>query len=552
MRVEAIAEQGQVRFATLGLSAKLVQALTVTKPNAYIGTLGVFLGAGIATMFGRLVSVGLPDLRGALGLGIDEASWIPTAYNMTLMFMGPFSVYLGAFLGARRVLLWTAPIFILASILLPFSPNLSVMLALQVIAGLSSGTFYPLTMSYALRSLPLRYSIYGIGVYSIDILAVTNIAVPLEGWFTNRLTWHWIFWFSALITPLMMLCIYRAIPHPPKRAGPKPSISWRGFLYASLGLSLIFGALDQGQRLNWLESGVIVAMLATGGFLLIAAIIRRWMSPNPLLNIAFLDNRNTLILAAGLFSFRFVLLAVAILIPAFLGAIQGYRPLETGRVLLWVAVPQVVTGIIAAWLMRRFDGRLIIAIGFALVAIACLMNAQLTSTWAGDNFWASQLVIAVGLSFTFVALVGLLIQQGAFTGAFSRPIDVLTYSAFIHMVRLFGGEIGTAFMQRFIAVREQLHSNLIGLHVDAAGWLSAERLTLLTGGVANASSGTDEAQQRAVVLLSGQVSQQAFTLAYMDGFMIIAWVCVGIMLLIALMRPMKILFDSSSSDPPGT
>src|SRR6266508_5229294 len=104
--------------------------------NPYVGTLGVFLGAGIVTLNGRLISVGLPDLRGAMGLGIDEASWIPTTYNMTLMFMGPFSVYLGALLGTRRVLLWSAPVFIVASILLPFSPNLTVMLALQVVAGI--------------------------------------------------------------------------------------------------------------------------------------------------------------------------------------------------------------------------------------------------------------------------------------------------------------------------------------------------------------------------------------------------------------------------------
>src|SRR5215510_5146693 len=78
------------------------------KPNPYLGTLGVFLGAGITTLFGRLLSVGLPDLRGALSLGVDEASWIPTAYNMALMFMGPFSVYLGGLLGVRRVLLWGA------------------------------------------------------------------------------------------------------------------------------------------------------------------------------------------------------------------------------------------------------------------------------------------------------------------------------------------------------------------------------------------------------------------------------------------------------------
>jgi len=44
--------------------------------------MGVFLGAGIATLNSRLISVGLPDLRGALSLDFDEASWIPTALSM--------------------------------------------------------------------------------------------------------------------------------------------------------------------------------------------------------------------------------------------------------------------------------------------------------------------------------------------------------------------------------------------------------------------------------------------------------------------------------------
>ena len=109
--------------------------------SPYVGTLGVYLGAGIVTLNGRLISVGLPDLRGAMGLGIDDASWIPTSYNMALMFMGPFSVYLGGLLGPRRVLLYSATIFILCSILLPFSPNLQTMLCLQVVSGLASGTF---------------------------------------------------------------------------------------------------------------------------------------------------------------------------------------------------------------------------------------------------------------------------------------------------------------------------------------------------------------------------------------------------------------------------
>ena len=58
------------------------------------GILGVFLGAGLATLNARLVGVGLPDLRGALGFGFDEASWIPTALNMATMFSGVFVVLL--------------------------------------------------------------------------------------------------------------------------------------------------------------------------------------------------------------------------------------------------------------------------------------------------------------------------------------------------------------------------------------------------------------------------------------------------------------------------
>jgi DHA2 family multidrug resistance protein len=110
-------------LATLDLSRLSFARIAVSlNQNAYVGTLGVCLAAGIATLNGRMISVGLPDLRGAMGFGFDEASWIPTAYNMGLMFIGPFSVFLGAMLGARRVLLCSGAIFILCSILLPFSP----------------------------------------------------------------------------------------------------------------------------------------------------------------------------------------------------------------------------------------------------------------------------------------------------------------------------------------------------------------------------------------------------------------------------------------------
>src|SRR5580692_8102670 len=79
--------------------------------NPYVGIFGVFLGAGLATLTARLVSVGLPDLRGAKGFGFDEAAWIPTALNMAMMFSGVFVVFVNALWGPRRILIPAALIF---------------------------------------------------------------------------------------------------------------------------------------------------------------------------------------------------------------------------------------------------------------------------------------------------------------------------------------------------------------------------------------------------------------------------------------------------------
>ena len=70
--------------------------------------------------------VGLPDLRGAIGAGFDEASWIPTVFNMRAgMFIGIFSVFLAVGYGIRRVLLVSGAMFTLITLLLPFSSSTS-------------------------------------------------------------------------------------------------------------------------------------------------------------------------------------------------------------------------------------------------------------------------------------------------------------------------------------------------------------------------------------------------------------------------------------------
>src|SRR5271170_361143 len=76
--------------------------------RALVGILGVLIGAGLVTLTSRMLSLGLADLKGHVGLSFDEGAWLGSAFDGALMFIGPFSVYVGGLLGPRRVLLFAA------------------------------------------------------------------------------------------------------------------------------------------------------------------------------------------------------------------------------------------------------------------------------------------------------------------------------------------------------------------------------------------------------------------------------------------------------------
>src|SRR6185436_5542738 len=370
-----------------------------------LGVFAVVMGAGLSSLAARLLSLGLADLRGHAGIGVDEGAWISTAFNASTMFIGPLTVYLGAMLGARRVLLVCSGVFAIVSACLPFAHSYPVLIVLLAIAGLSSGTFYPLTISFALLNIPLRYLALTLGVYATAIEGALNFAPSLYGFFLNHLSWTWMFWTSAVLAPVMTVCVYFGIPASPRRqaSGPKPSFV--GFLYFSAGIALVFAAIDQGQRLDWWRSGVFTALFASGSFLLLCAIVRRMRAPNPLVDLPYLRKWNTIALATGLFSFRFVLLATALLIPQSLSS-GGLDAAQFGPAVLWVAVAEMFLAVFAAHLLNKgLDSRLLMALGFATIAAVCLVDAEFTSAWAAENYFRTELLMAVGQSFAFVGLV---------------------------------------------------------------------------------------------------------------------------------------------------
>jgi MFS transporter, DHA2 family, multidrug resistance protein len=512
-----------------------------------LGILGVVTGAGLVTLAGRMLSLGLADLKGHVGISYDGGAWLDSAFNASLMFIGPFTVYLGGLLGPRRVLLFAAGLFTATSLFLPLIHSYSLLVAALIVAGLTSGTFYPLTLTFALRNIPLRYLPFTIALYATFVDGAVNIAPSLYGWYRDHLSWQWMFWNSAAIAPVMMICIYLGIPPLPPRKKSGSAPSFVGFLYLSAGLALIFAAFQQGQRLDWWRSGVFNALFWSGSFFLMCSLVRRLRAPNPLVALPYLLKRNTVLLGCLLFWFRFTLCTTIILIPQSL-AIRGFEADQIGPAVIWSALPLIPIAFIAALLLlRKHDPRVLFAIGLACTAFAAWVCSQYTTVWAADNFYRTELLVGVGQAFAFIGLVGCIVLQAIFAGALAKPEWVLTFSAFFHVVRIFGGTVGAIYMGHFIAQREKLHSNLLGLHVSGGNWITDQNIRAMTAGLYGKSSSIGAASARAIDLIAARLRLQAYSLSLVDGFLLIAWSCFCALILVALLRKSPLNYGDLSA-----
>ncbi len=506
------------------------------KPVPWLGIAAVMLGLSTSVLLGQFISIGLADLEGAQHLSKDQAAWLAAVFNAGQMFIGPMTVYMGGLLGPRKVLLVAAPTVAISTLLLGLTTSYPLMLVLLTMAGLGCGSFYPLTLSFVARGLPRPLLLFGVAAYGFDVVSSLHIAALLEGLYMQYLSWHWIYWQPALMALVMWGLVQAGIPADPTASVDTARLrpSWQGFLYASLGLVCLFLLLSQGVRLDWGTSGGVAALAAAGAFLLLASLVSHLFEPNPLVDLRFIFRRNILLLSVCLCVLRFSLLSSAQLVPTFLATVQHFRPLQTGSVLAWVALPSLLCGVLTAIAMKYVDPRLLLAFGFLLTGSACLWDNKLTSLWSRQNFFPTELLIGVGAAISVVSLVGCIMLELVNTGAVKRPIDTLTFVAWFHTVRLFGGEIVSTLMGYLLFARFRFHFSMLADLVNTSRPATTTQLLGMSRAVAAQSPSAGSSLALTGALLANQVETQTVTLTIADAYIIEAVVIALALLVVAL------------------
>jgi DHA2 family multidrug resistance protein len=236
--------------------------------------------------------------------------------------------------------------------------------------------------------------------------------------------------------------------------------------------------------------------------------------PRQLLTVAFL---------------RLTILSTAFVIPQFLQVVRGFRAIEVGETLVWIAAPQLLVCYMGGFLLRRLDSRLVASFGFICICIACLTVAHtLTPVWGSDQFLPTQLFQAVGQS---LALSGVV-----FFGILHlRPQDALTFGAALQVSRLMGGELGTAFVTTFVRKRGQIASNLLGQHLQIGDPEVISRVQAYAGATARAGTAANAAT-RGEAVLSNVVHGLSITQAIIDSFVVISAATAVVLIIIVTRR----------------
>lgn len=493
--------------------------------HPFLAVAAVFVGPYMVSFHSRLFGLGLTDLKAAFGLSFDEGAWLSTFANGPQLLVAPAVGWLVATFGIRRILVPAALLYALVSALIPLTSGFSSLVVLHVVHGMLLGIFVPATLMIIFRNLPMKWWITAIALYAFRTTFTSNSGTALVDIYVQHLGWQFLYWQDVLLAPLLALFAWFGAPAEKVNADMLGRADWGGMLLFGVGLTMLFVGVDQGNRLDWFESGFVTSALIGGAVLIAAFFINERLVRDPWAHIRAISARNVVLMLSASLLYTMAASSNTALVPNFLMTVAQLRPEQIGVTLVqWVCIPLVIMTPIAIWAMHRTDGRLIITIGLFCLALGSYLGTGVTSDWNGDSFRTVLVLLAAGQALAFFPIIAVSVAHG-------DPKNGIATGAYIQVMRLLGVQIAQSLLTTYIRKGEQAQSYLLALHVEKGSQDTNATLAGLSHKLE--SAGQALAQSRATSMLSQSIRTQANVLSYIDAFWLTFFCAVGALVILA-------------------
>ncbi|QQK05000.1 MULTISPECIES: MDR family MFS transporter [Burkholderia] len=382
-----------------------------------------------------IVSTALPTIVGELG-GLDQLSWVVTAYLLASTIVLPLYGKLGDLYGRKIVLQAAIVLFLAGSALCGIAQDMTQLIVLRALQGLGGGGLMVVTMAAIGDLVPpdrrARYQGMFGGVYGL----ATIIGPLLGGFLVEHLSWRWIFTINLPLGFLALAVI--GIAFRPHTAHVKHRIDYMGaaFLATALTCVILFTS-EGGSLLPWsspqLWMTLVLGLVAVGGF-----IYEERLAAEPIMPLDLFRQRTFVLMGLIGFVVGIALFGSVTFIPLYLQVVKGSTPSQAGMQLLPMMGGMLAMSVISGRLISRLGTyRPFPIAGTLLGGVAMALLSTLSLDTPLHTMYAYMALLGIGLGMVMPVLT-LAVQN---TVEF-RHMGVATSG--VTLFRSIGGSIGVA------------------------------------------------------------------------------------------------------------
>ncbi|MEV5974826.1 MFS transporter [Streptomyces sp. NPDC051921] len=302
-----------------------------------------------------------------IGATQSELEWAINSY--TLVFAGLLftSGLLGDRLGRKKVLLFGITVFGIGSALAAISTTPGELIAYRAVMGLGAAFVMPATLAVLMNVFERDEQPKAIGIWAGSVGLAIAVGPITGGVLLEHFWWGSIFLVNV---PVVLLAFALMAWLVPDSKDPEPGrIDVPGVLLSVLGLVLlVYGIIRGGELASFTDVEVLLPSLG-GIAVLVAFVLYEKRSDHPALDVSYFRSPAFSAAVGAIALVFFALMGVTFFSAFYLQSVRGYSALESGLLILPLAIAQMVFAPRARLVVERFGAKAVCTTGMLAVAV---------------------------------------------------------------------------------------------------------------------------------------------------------------------------------------
>jgi multidrug resistance protein len=160
----------------------------------------------------------LDQVSGSLGVPVALAGQMVTLYALSYALLSPVIAAAAAHWPRKRLLLCGLLVFVLGNVLTALAPNIELLLASRLLAGLGAAMFSPTATATAALLVPAEQRGRALAIVIAGLSSATALGAPLGTFIGGLLDWRATMWFVSAVGALAAVGVAWRMPDVPTPA----------------------------------------------------------------------------------------------------------------------------------------------------------------------------------------------------------------------------------------------------------------------------------------------------------------------------------------------